>query len=210
MYFVVGVNTGVGKTFFTTKVIERKGCDVFAVKPIISGYNSDDELSDTALICKALQGHHPRVTHNDVSYYMLSLPLSPNIAANIDGIEVWYEKIFSFIEGVSEKFASDILLVEGAGGVASPINDQKLMGDLAFDLQERYGSRTILVVNNELGVISQTVTAVSFLKLLGVKEVEVVFNAVKPSEYDDEVIITIQRLCGCKIVRLDKFIESID
>ena len=54
------------------------------------------------------------------------------------GIRYWQER-------------SDIVLVEGAGGLMSPLTDDEYNADLAYDI----GYPLIVVVSNRLGVINQ-------------------------------------------------------
>ena len=62
----------------------------------------------------------------------------------------------------------DIVLVEGAGGLMSPLGDDEYVADLADD----FGFPLVVVAANELGVINQTlqtlITAATFRESLAV------------------------------------------
>jgi dethiobiotin synthetase len=79
--------------------------------------------------------------------------------------------------------SSEIVLVEGAGGLMSPVSDDDYAADLAFD----FGFPLIVVAPNVLGVINHTlqtlITAATFRD--GLDVVGVVLNHVKPPADED-------------------------
>src|SRR5207248_697063 len=125
-FFITAVGTGIGKTLVTTIMCHqllRTGRTVSALKPLVSGFAADDPASDPALILRSL-GRSP--TPNAIAAiapWRFQAPLSPHLAAAREGRTLAVEDIVAFCRA-REREDYDLLLVEGAGGVMSPINSR--------------------------------------------------------------------------------------
>ncbi len=98
-----------------------------ALKPIISGYDSDDSGNDSALILKSHGIAPTEAAMEAISPWRFAAPLSPNIAASKEGKpQVDLDKLVAFCRGGE----GDYKLVEGIGGVMTPINDDHTVLDL--------------------------------------------------------------------------------
>ncbi len=154
---IYGTSTDVGKTFLTVKYISRlksRGKKVFAIKPVLSGY-TDDGTSDSALISKALG-----LSESEVCKYQFKAPVSPNIAAKFENIELNFASVVNFCKLAIEKYKSlnyDYFIIETAGGAYSPIASDGLCIDLSFAIPK---SKSVLITSNYLGCISNTISAV--------------------------------------------------
>ena len=77
---------------------------------------------------------------------------------------------------------SDFLLIEGAGGLMSPLYDDEYVADLASD----FGYPLVIVAKNQIGVINQTlqtlIVAMTFRD--GLNVAGVVLNRVTPLDDD--------------------------
>ena len=141
-YFVTGTGTDVGKTYITKLLCKEKGWS--ALKPVECGSNDSKILG-----CQPL--------------YKFKAPLAPNMAAKLEGVEIDFNKIIEFCQ----KSAAN--LIEGAGGVMSPITDDKTN----LDLIKALGLPVILVCGSYLGSITHTLTALAVLKGM---QVEVILS----------------------------------
>ncbi len=81
---------------------------------------------------------------------MFAAPLAPHLAARAEGRRVDARQLRSGIDFWRE--TSDIVLVEGAGGLMSPISDD----DYNADLADEFGYPLVVVAANELGTINAT------------------------------------------------------
>ncbi|GAB6164492.1 dethiobiotin synthase [Thermostilla marina] len=157
--FVAGTDTGVGKTYvgalIATKLREQ-GLRVGVYKPAESGL-SPDEPDDATILWEA--AGRPR-TLEEVCPQRFSAPLAPYLAAREEGKEIDETLLFDGITPWLE--SSDIVLVEGAGGLMSPISDNLFVADLAYE----FGFPLVIVARNALGSINQTlqtlITAAAF------------------------------------------------
>ena len=168
-YFITGIGTGIGKTIVSAILTEKLQADYW--KPIQSGdLDQSDSLSVAALISNQKTSIHPE-------QFKLTQPLSPHLSARIDGIEISTEKIKTPV-------CNNHLVIEGAGGLMVPINEQELI----LDLIQSLAAKVIVVSQNYLGSINHTLLTLEVLKL---KEVEVeglIFNG--PANEESERYIS--------------------
>src|ERR1700712_618792 len=113
--FITGIGTGIGKTIISAVLVEKLKADYW--KPVQSG---DLENSDT-LIVKNLISNSSTIFHPEA--YQLTQPFSPHKSAAIDGITIDPVKII-----IPE--TENTLIIEGAGGLMVPLNNQFLIIDL--------------------------------------------------------------------------------
>lgn len=159
---VLGAGTEIGKTYVACALLRQaraQGLSVRALKPVMSGCAPDDLAASDAGRLLAACGKAP--SHENVGRICLhafEAPLAPNVAARRAGVKLDYDSILAFTRQASEE--ADLVLIEGAGGVLSPLTDTHLNVDLAADL----GFPVILVTANYLGAVSHTLTAIEALE----------------------------------------------
>lgn len=174
-FFIAGTGTGVGKTLLTCALAHQArqaGKSARAIKPVISGYDPADANSDTAQLLLA-QGLKPDAVEQ-ISPWRFAQPLSPNIAARRENRPLKLSEISAFCHNQP---ASDLLLVESAGGVATPLNDE---GQTMADWAQALGWPVILVTSGALGTLSITHTAFDFLRARGLNIAAVVCSESAP------------------------------
>lgn len=155
--FITGTNTGVGKSYagaLIAKQLFDAGYKVGVYKPAESGCEPIGEeliASDANLLWNAA-GRPGEIAK--VCPQKFAAPLAPPSAAAEEGKTVDEEMLR---EGFDYwRKCSDIVLVEGAGGLMSPISDEDYNIDLAKDL----GLPLVIVSVNELGTINATLQTV--------------------------------------------------
>jgi dethiobiotin synthetase len=150
--FITGSDTGVGKTYVAAliaRALRRQGHSVGVYKPVASGCRETGKklfCEDAALLWEAA-GRPSELER--VCPQMFRAPLAPNLAAAKEGRSVDAGLLRDGVRYWQKR--SDIVLVEGAGGLMSPLTDDEFNADLAHDL----GYSLIVVVPNRLGVINQ-------------------------------------------------------
>jgi dethiobiotin synthetase len=164
-YLILGIDTDIGKTFFVESLC-RKKIAKNAIKPIVSGFDEADENSDCAKILLALGKKINKETLDEISPWRFKQAISPHLAGKIDFLEV--------VKFCKEKISAskEILLIEAAGGVMTPITDKETFLDLAVELK----IPTLLVCANYLGAISHTLCAIAALKNKGVLLEKIILN----------------------------------
>jgi len=153
--FITGTDTGVGKTYVTAliaRALASAGKCVGVYKPVASGC----ELIDGNLVSDdAVTLWHAANRPGDLAKVCpqrFRAPLAPHLAARAEGRSVDAALLRSGLDAWLA--TSDIVLVEGAGGLMSPISDEDYVADLACD----FGFPLLVVGRDALGTIHQTLT----------------------------------------------------
>lgn len=156
-YFITGIGTGIGKTITSAVLVEKLKADYW--KPIQSGdLDQSDSLSVKSLISNSKTVIHPEK-------YKLTQPLSPHLSAKLDGIEIELEKLIL-------PTTQNTLIIEGAGGLMVPLNEEELI----LDLIKHLGTEVIVVSQNYLGSINHSLLTINVLQQNGIKIKGIVFS----------------------------------
>jgi dethiobiotin synthetase len=151
--FITGTGTGVGKTYIAaliTQSLRSAGKRVGVYKPAASGCEWEEGrlLSPDAMSLWEAGGRPG--TLDQVCPQVFAAPLAPHLAARAEGRRVDAQLLRDGIKFWRE--TSDIVLVEGAGGLMSPISEEDYNADLAAD----FGYPLVIVSENVLGTINAT------------------------------------------------------
>lgn len=152
--FITGTDTEVGKTYVTAQIaraLVSAGKTVGVYKPVASGccrQPQESQCVDDPEILWHAAGQPGELAA--VCPQRFTAPLAPHVAASLEGGTVDESLLRSGIHYWQER--SDIVLVEGVGGLMSPISDHDYVADVASD----FGYPLIVVAPNSLGVINQT------------------------------------------------------
>jgi dethiobiotin synthetase len=142
--FVTGTDTGVGKTVFTalaTAYLRQSGFRVVALKPLCSGGRDD------ARQLHAAAGKVVRL--DEVNPWFFRAALAPVVAARKEKKKIRLRAVVTQIQRVAKKF--EVVLVEGAGGLLSPMGEDFDSRDLIKALR----AKPIIVCPNKLGAVNQ-------------------------------------------------------
>ena len=149
---VTGTGTGVGKTVLSGLLVRRLirlGRTVRAFKPLCSGGRGDARVLEAAL------GGGQAL--DEINPWHFEAPLSPALAARLERRTVTLEQVSAHIRHHSKQ--SELTIVEGAGGLLSPLT---VDGDTR-DLIQRLKARPLIVASNRLGVIHDVRATLSCL-----------------------------------------------
>ncbi|MGC3970186.1 MAG: dethiobiotin synthase [Pirellulales bacterium] len=150
--FVTGTDTGVGKTHVAAliaRALAEQGKRVGVYKPAASGCDRDlhgNLTSDDAVQLWEAAGRPGDLEH--VCPQRFAAPLAPHLAARAEGRELDFDQLRWGLDYWRPR--SDVIVVEGAGGLFSPLSDDKLNIDLAL----AFGFPLVIVAPNRLGVIN--------------------------------------------------------
>lgn len=157
--FVSATNTNIGKTYTSKLLIEalsRLGCRVGVYKPIETGVLTHpydgDELYQCAL---SFNPALSKLSLDDVVTLQFPLPAAPFVANEGRAIDLTlFDKALAKIESLC-----DIVIIEGAGGLMVPIDEQTMM----IDLPRYFNAVTVLVSHCNLGCINDTLLSLKAL-----------------------------------------------
>ncbi len=151
--FITGNDTGVGKTYVAALIVRAlaaAGRQVGVYKPVASGCHEQNGLlrSDDAAALWEAAGRPDDLEH--VCPQRFALPVAPPLAARAEGRRIDADLLRSGLEYWRER--SEIVVVEGVGGLMSPIGEDEYVADLAAD----FGYPLVVVGRNAIGIINQT------------------------------------------------------
>jgi len=175
MLLIVGTDPGVSKAWTgcaLARALRRSGRRVVAVKPLETGCPGPTaETDDGALLARAMgqaEPQHALPRFRD--------PVAPPEAADREGRQIDFEDLVRRVREYAAR--ADIVLVEGAGGLLSPLTWERS----ALDLAQALEARVLLVAADRLGTISHTLIA---LKLLELNRLEVLGLVLTAPEQPD-------------------------
>ena len=190
MIFITGIGTGIGKTIVSAILTEALQADYW--KPIQAGFEDGTDTSEIkSLITNEFSIIHPEV-------YRLKMPASPHIAAREEGIEIDINKIVSLQPIVHQ---TKDLIVEGAGGIMVPLNDNEFV----IDLIRKLNAKVILVSRNYLGSINHSLLTASICKQRNIEVIGWIFND-QYLAYEEEIV----RWSGYSKIVSIPFVDKID
>ncbi|EKQ67541.1 dethiobiotin synthase [Leptolyngbyaceae cyanobacterium JSC-12] len=165
---ITGTDTDAGKTVLTSALIAywQRYCAPLRLKllkPLQSGVGDCELYSQLFGFDVA-----------EVTPLRFQAPLAPPLAAAKEGRTIELDKAWQAFEQLRQ--TSDFVLVEGLGGLGSPVTYETTVADLAWDWQ----LPTVLVVPVKLGAIGQTVANVALARQFRVHLKGIVLNCVQP------------------------------
>ncbi|CAN5138761.1 dethiobiotin synthase [soil metagenome] len=171
---ITATGTDVGKTFVACaliRAIRAKDRAVSAFKPALSGF-AEDALagSDAGLLLAALG--EPMSGLDRMSPLRFAAPLAPPSAARAEGVQLTLESLRRLCRARMEETGESLLLIEGAGGLMSPLAEDGTNLDLFADLD----LPLLLVTGSYLGAISHTLTALEAIKARGLTLAAIVIS----------------------------------
>ena len=168
--FVTGIGTGIGKTVVSAILAEALRADYW--KPIqAGGLDNTDTMKVQRLVSNTMSVFHPES-------YRLTGFMSPHAAAAIDNVKI-------DIDNIQLPDTHKTLIIEGAGGLMVPLNDDQLV----IDLIKRLDAGVVLVSQNYLGSINHTILSIEALKNRNIEVLGIIFNG-KPNEQTESVVLS--------------------
>ena len=154
--FVTGISTDVGKTIASSIIVESLEADYW--KPIQAG---DLDYSDTYKVKSYISNSKSQFFSNS---YALNTAASPHLAAEIDRITINLKEIH-------EPKTENHLVIEGAGGIFVPLNENETIIDL---IQPDY--KIIVVSRHYLGSINHTLLTIEAIRNRGFQVSGIIFS----------------------------------
>lgn len=196
-YFVIGTDTGIGKTYVSSLLYKGiKNIEGGYYKPIQSGcINKNGKLiaPDVEFVC-SMAG----VKYDDkMVTYTLEAEVSPHLASEIEGVEIDIERVISDWKELQERYR--YMVVEGAGGLYVPLIRDRFY---IFDLIKKLELPVILVCSSRVGAINHSMLTIEMLKNLGIGIQGLIFNKVtddfERDYFEKDNIDIVLKLSGIK------------
>ena len=178
-YFISGTDTDVGKTFVTAGIalaLKKMGINVGVMKPFAAGTPKKNgyKSNDVQLLAKASQVNEPEELLNP---YFFPIPASPFTASKNLGIKVDVKIVMNSFKLLSSLY--DVLLVEGIGGIMTPILEDYFV----IDLIKNMNLETIIVTSSRIGTINHTIMTNEMCQRYGIKIRGLIINNLESNGY---------------------------
>ncbi len=204
--FITGTDTDVGKTTLAAGLagaLKNRGYSVGVMKPVQSGagirkgrlYSQDAELMMKAIGCEDEE--------ELVCPVLLKEALAPATAAEIEGKTIDVELIKNAFAELERRH--DVVIVEGAGGIAVPLKDRFLISDLIACL----GLPAIIVARAGLGTINHTFLTIEHARKRGIAIIGVVINNYRGGLAEETGQKVISELTGIPIIGVIPYDERV-
>lgn len=141
--FITGTDTNIGKTTFGTQLLKRlrqEGVNAAGLKPVCSGGRTD---------ARRYLGMMPdAISLDEINPWHFRAAIAPSLAARREGKKVTLAQVTARVRAMQKRF--DVLLVEGAGGLLSPLGENFNSRGLILELN----AVPVIVALNRLGVVN--------------------------------------------------------
>jgi dethiobiotin synthetase len=196
--FITGTDTGVGKTVLTalltallTRFLRERGpaCGTAALKPICSGTRDDARALHAAL--------NAALTLDEINPWHFRAPIAPLLAARKENRRVKLSQVLAHARAMQKRF--EVVLVEGAGGLLSPLGENFNSRDLIVALR----AIPIIVARNKLGAVNHVLLTLEALpENLRMKAKIVLMLPPKPDEAGNSNAKLLAEFSNAKIFSL--------
>lgn len=205
-YFITGTDTGIGKTCFTAGLalaMKAAGIDVGVMKPFATGtpqktgYRSEDVqiLADAS---------GAKDAESLINPYFFPIPASPYMAANKLNAVIDIRIVLDAFEKLQSLHG--VVLVEGIGGIMTPILKDYYVADLIKDMN----LEPLVVAGSQIGTINHTLLTCDACRKYGIKAKGIIINNFDSAGYDvSDLTADLTNLSGldvlCSIPHLNKY-----
>jgi dethiobiotin synthetase len=151
-FFITGTDTGTGKTVLTallTRHLRERGVNAVALKPVCSGDRADARALHAASV--------GALTLDEINPWHFRAPIAPLLAARRERKRVALAGVLAHARAMQKRF--DMVLIEGAGGLLSPLGENFDSRDLIAALR----ATPMVVCPNRLGVVNQVLLTLAAL-----------------------------------------------
>lgn len=187
--FVTGTDTGVGKTVAACAMLRAyaaSGLRAAGMKPVASGIAAHSSCNeDVSALEAAGNVDAPLALRNP---YAFAPAIAPHLAARLAGVTIELARIDAAYRELAAR--ADRIVVEGAGGALSPLDDVHDMLDIASTL----GLPVLLVVGIRLGCLNHALLSALAIRARGLMLAGWIANAIEPAfPHFEENVATIER-----------------
>lgn len=159
--FVTATNTDIGKTY-TTKLLLKsfaaQGYKVGVIKPVetgvVDGFCPDG--SELLALVQELNAAFKDLDVSDIVPITYELPAAPFVASNAAAFDI--DKVNAAIAKLET--LCDVLIIEGAGGLYVPVDEERMIIDLILELN----AVALLITHCSLGCINDTLLSMKALE----------------------------------------------
>lgn len=171
-FFITGTDTDVGKTYITAGLavtLRKMGVDVGVMKPFAAGIAQKKgfQSEDVEILSKAAQVNDPE---NLVNPQFFPIPASPYTAWKTLKMKPKTLTILSSFKKLSK--LHKMILVEGMGGVMTPITNDYYVANLIKDMK----IPVVIVTRTKIGTVNHTIMTVKMCEKYKIPITGIIIN----------------------------------
>ena len=204
--FVTATDTDIGKTFVCAGLayaLKKLDINVGIMKPFACGSKQKTGFSsnDLTVLTNAAMVND---TEDIINPFFFPIPASPYSAAKSLGVNIDIQHVMDCFKKLDE--IHDIVLVEGIGGIMTPILKDYAIIDLIKDLD----ANTIIVTSSKIGTVNHTVLTCKMCKNMNIPVKGLIINNFDSTGYPiDELERDLNALTDlpvlCSLPHMKKF-----
>jgi len=200
-FFITGTGTDIGKTIatgFLYFTLNKLGIRTTVFKPFQTG------LIEQTQTYPDLSWYESVLGVKNTGCYVLEPETSPHLAIKMQQAEVDIEAVLQRKEELEQ--TNDVVLIEGAGGIAVPLIEQESSFSMTKDLIQAADIPAVLVSLSGLGSIHNVLTTNLYAEYYGIPIHSFIFN-----KFDEESMIhqdninTIQKMINLPTFTIPEF-----
>lgn len=208
--FIAGTDTGVGKTLIAgaiAKILTESGQKVGVFKPIATGCSRHWEgliSCDTEFLANCANSELSLSTITPVGYIT---PAAPIVGAAQEGRPIDFESIATAYKDICEN--TDIVIVEGIGGVRTPLTAEFDLLDLVVE----FGLPVVVIARLNAGTINHTLMTIDCIRAAELKVAGVIingYNATEATVAEETAGQVVSRCSGVDVLCSVPFDETVD
>lgn len=210
--FITGTDTGVGKTVVSAVLLcalKSAGVDAFYMKPVQTGCQRRGKnlISPDPEFVYSLAGITPSEKEQQlIAPYRYRQACSPHLAAGLARQKIGLSRIIKSFAALKRRH--EFIVVEGAGGILTPLSQQLSM----LDLMKALSLPVLVVARPGLGTINHTLLTLRELRRAKLKIIGIVINyasAGRKTVIEKNNLKTIERLADTCIIAELPFMRAL-
>lgn len=169
--FITGTDTGIGKTvlaYIIMRYLYDKGHTPFYLKPFQTGCSDANQIDSDARFIYAQVATLTGCDPADSIVYCLDTPKAPLFAARDQHETLSWDVVRQYVQ--KKEALHSHLIIEGAGGVLVPIDDEMMMADAI----QKLNAVPVIAARSGLGTINHTLLTIAALREKGISPCGVV------------------------------------
>jgi dethiobiotin synthetase len=201
--FVTGTDTGIGKTFVTAYllgILQRSGIKAVPYKPVQSGGRREAGILVAEDIEEYRLAANLPYQQDELCTYCLEEPVSPHLAAKISGVKIDKNRLVNQYLKLQKE--NDLVIVEGAGGLAVPLAENEDEIYLTKDLIRELNIPVLIVTHPSLGTINHSLLTAEYAKKNDITILGFIINNVSEEEslMEQDNVRMIENLSGVPVI----------
>lgn len=206
--FVIGTDTEVGKTVVSAGLMYLLWKHKYRAayfKPVASGEVEIDgaKRSADAAFVRAVSGFAEE--SETITPFAFADAVAPHLAARLAGRRIDPAVIRKRLKDLKSRY--DVIIGEGAGGLAVPLDDA---GFMQYDLIRDLGFSCLLVSRARLGTINHTLLTLNFARSVGLAVKGIVISGAGQTLVEQDNIAMIKKLSGIETIFTLPAIAAVD